>query len=161
MGEQEATFKNCKQRGEWVEMVFMARASREGLQVSKPYGDSAAYDFIVESGSVCWRVQVKSTCSPYQKGYRCNTRASLSRRYKPGSFDFAAIHVTPLDAWFIIPGIMIKLGLLLTPGKPDSKYFEYEEAWHLLKPPETHLPLNSTLELTAPDHIEGLESKGK
>jgi hypothetical protein len=28
---------------------------------------------------------------------------------------------------------MIKLGILLTPGKPDSKYYEYEEAWHLLK----------------------------
>src|SRR5436305_4968528 len=35
MGDPE--FKNFKQRGEWVEMVFMARASREGLQVSKPY----------------------------------------------------------------------------------------------------------------------------
>jgi hypothetical protein len=60
----------------------------------------------------------------------------MSRRYKPDSFDFAAIHVIPLDAWFIIPGMMIKLGILLTPGKSDSKYYEYEEAWHLLKPSE-------------------------
>ncbi len=37
-------------------MLFMARASREGLQVSKPYGDSAAYDFIVESGASCLRI---------------------------------------------------------------------------------------------------------
>ncbi|MGH9515527.1 MAG: group I intron-associated PD-(D/E)XK endonuclease [Terriglobales bacterium] len=134
MGEQDPNFKNCKQRGEWVEMVFMARASREGLQVSKPYGDSAAYDFIVESGSRCLRIQVKSTRSRFQQGFRCNLRASMSRRYKLDSFDFAAIHVIPLDVWFIIPGIMVKLGILLTPGAPSSKYYEYEEAWHLLKP---------------------------
>jgi len=52
-GRAQPNFKNFKQRGEWVEMLFMARASREGLQVSKPYGESAAYDFIVESGSLC------------------------------------------------------------------------------------------------------------
>jgi hypothetical protein len=145
MGNPKFEFKNFKQRGEWVEMLFMARASREGLQVSKPYGESAAYDFIVESGSLCSRIQVKSTRSHYQKGFRCNLRASMSRRYKPDSFDFIAVHVIPLDAWFIIPSIMIKLGILLTPGKPDSKYYEYEEAWHLLAPPETHLSGESRL----------------
>ena len=35
---------------------------------------------------------------------------------------------------------MVNLGILLTPGKPDSKYYEYEEAWHLLKPPEPQSP---------------------
>ena len=69
----------------------------------------------------------------------------MSRRYKPDSFDFAAIHVIPLDVWFIIPGIMINLGILLTPGKPNSKYHQYEEAWHLLKPPERNLSGERTL----------------
>ena len=115
-------------------MVFMARAALEGLQVSKPYGDSAAYDFIVESGALCSRVQVKSTRSRYQKGFRCNLRASMSRAYKPDSFDFAAVHVIPADVWFIIPRAFVKLGILVTPGKQDSKYYEYEDAWHLLKP---------------------------
>jgi hypothetical protein len=41
--------------------VSKARASREGLQVSKPYGESASYDFIVETGTLCSRVRVKST----------------------------------------------------------------------------------------------------
>ncbi len=145
MRDPTLNFKNFKQRGEWVEMLFMARAAREGLQVSKPYGESAAYDFIVESGALCSRTQVKSTRSRFENGFRCNLRASMSRRYKPDSFDFAAINVIPLDVWFIIPGLMINLGILLTPGKPDSKYYEYEEAWHLLKPPETHLSGESTL----------------
>ena len=139
MGDIELNFKNSKQRGEWVEMLFMARASREGLQVSKPYGDSAAYDFIVESGATCSRVQVKSTGSRYQKGFRCNLRASMSRRYKVNSFDFAAVHVIPLEVWFIIPMLVVNLGILVTPGKQDSKYYEYEEAWRLLKPPATPL----------------------
>jgi hypothetical protein len=144
MGDPTLNFKNSKQRGEWVEMVFMARASREGLQVSKPYGDSAAYDFIVESRALFSRVQVKSTRSRFEKGFRCNSRASMSRRYKPDSFDFLAVHVIPLDVWFIIPGIMIKAGILLTPGKPDSKYYEYEEAWHLLKPSEESLAIETS-----------------
>ena len=137
MEQPQLNFTNYKRRGEWVEMLFMARAAREGLQVSKPYGDSAAYDFIVEAGSLCSRIQVKSTLARFQTGFRCNLRASMSRRYKPDSFDFIAVHVIPVDAWFIIPELRIKLGILLTPGKPTSKYYEYEEAWHLLKPEET------------------------
>jgi len=39
MRDPTLNFKNSKKRGEWVEMLFMARASREGLQVSKPYGE--------------------------------------------------------------------------------------------------------------------------
>src|SRR5207245_2875000 len=40
---------------------------------------------------------------------------------------------------------LTKVGIFLRPGKPNSKYYEYEEAWHLLKPPETHLSGESTL----------------
>ncbi|MGC2328565.1 MAG: hypothetical protein WA604_17770, partial [Candidatus Sulfotelmatobacter sp.] len=32
--------KDPKARGEWVESVFMARASEHGLAVSKPWGES-------------------------------------------------------------------------------------------------------------------------
>ena len=40
--------KGCKERGEWAELCFMARAAGHGLRVSKPYGDSASYDVGVE-----------------------------------------------------------------------------------------------------------------
>ena len=36
-------FRTFKERGEWVELVFMARAVRNGFRVSKPWGDSAAF----------------------------------------------------------------------------------------------------------------------
>ena len=35
--------KHAKQRGEWAEMRFMARAAEHGLQVSKPWGESTSY----------------------------------------------------------------------------------------------------------------------
>lgn len=134
MGEKTLTFKTHKQRGEWVEMLFMAEASREGLQVSKPYGDSAAYDFIVEAGSQCSRVQVKPTAYRSYLGYRCCLKGGANRAYEPNSFDFVAVHVIPASAWFIIPPASI-LGrcIFLRPGKEDAKYHPYEEAWHLLK----------------------------
>ena len=40
-------FKTYKQRGEWVELLFMTRAAEFGLNVSKPWGDPARYDYFV------------------------------------------------------------------------------------------------------------------
>jgi PD-(D/E)XK nuclease superfamily protein len=54
-------FRTFKERGEWVELQFMARAVRKGFKVSKPWGDSSAYDVGIESGERILRVQVKST----------------------------------------------------------------------------------------------------
>lgn len=39
--------KDAKVRGEWVESVFLARAGEEGLTVSKPWGESRRFDFVV------------------------------------------------------------------------------------------------------------------
>jgi len=46
--------KGCKERGEWAELRFMARAAERGLAVSRPHGDSASYDVGVEhNGRSC------------------------------------------------------------------------------------------------------------
>jgi hypothetical protein len=52
---------NCKLRGEWAELCFMARAAGMGLCVCKPYGDSAQYDVGIEEDGRMLRVQIKST----------------------------------------------------------------------------------------------------
>ena len=39
----------------------MVRAAEQGLNVSKPWGETAHYDFAVEEGGHFVRVQVKST----------------------------------------------------------------------------------------------------
>jgi len=128
-------FKHYKQRGEWVEMLFMARAAEHGFQVSKPWGDSASYDFVVEHGAKCVRVQVKSTMHQRHGGHCCQVRGSHQRPYVDSSFDFAAIYLIPADAWYIIPTAQIagQVSLFFSPKLRNSKYGQYEEAWHLLR----------------------------
>ncbi len=42
-----ATIQHLKRRGEWAEMCFMMRASELGMEVNKPWSDTASYDFVV------------------------------------------------------------------------------------------------------------------
>lgn len=127
--------KHPKQRGEWAEIRFMARAAEHGLQVSKPWGDSASYDFVVEHRSRCLRVQVKSSMHLRDGGHYCQVRGSQRRAYVDGSFDFAAVYLIPLDLWYIIPTAQIagQTSLFFSPKLRNSKYGQYEEAWHLLR----------------------------
>ena len=54
-------FKTMKQRGEWVELQFMAQAAKRRFAVCKPWGETRAYDVGIEHGPNFLRVQVKST----------------------------------------------------------------------------------------------------
>jgi hypothetical protein len=142
MGRLDAQFKTFKQRGEWVEMMFMARAAHEGIQVSKPYGDSAAYDFIVEYRSRCLRVQVKSTSHHDSGAPTCQVRGGRHQAYLSDAFDFAAVYLFHNQLWFIIPRAQIggQTSLHFSPGVRNSKYGQYEDAWHLLKSGERIQP---------------------
>ena len=131
MGNQKLNFKTLKQRGEWVEMRFMARAAEQGLHVSKPWGESTAYDFIVEHDRRCLRIQVKSTMTRRNSGFVCSMSGCNRTRYVQGAFDFAAAYVLFSDVWFILPQVSTN-GVFLRPGIQNSKYHRYEEAWHLL-----------------------------
>jgi len=125
-----------KQRGEWAESVFMARAAEHGLAVSKPWGDSESYDCVVGSPGRFVAVQVKCTISKLRsgKGYVCSV-CSSHKTYRAGSFDFLAAYVVAEDAWYIIPAKEIR-GMksisLFTQGN-EAKYEEYREAWRLLR----------------------------
>src|SRR5689334_22070817 len=94
--------KHHKQRGEWAEMRFMARAAKEGLQVTKPWGETAHYDFAVEYKGRFVRVQVKSTIFREGTGYSCMARG-CSGPYVGDLFDFLAAYLIPEDVWYIIP----------------------------------------------------------
>ena len=54
-------FKTYKQRGEWVELQFMAEAAKHRFAISKPWGETQSYDVGIEHSSNFLRVQVKST----------------------------------------------------------------------------------------------------
>jgi PD-(D/E)XK endonuclease len=73
-------FRTFKERGEWVELQFMAWVLRKGLKVTKPWGDSSSYDVGVEHGRQFLRVQVKSTSYRLANGYLCGFRPNQRRK---------------------------------------------------------------------------------
>jgi hypothetical protein len=64
--------RNSKLRGEWAELRFMTRVAEHGLMISKPWGDSARYDLMIEHHGRVLRIQVKSTMRIVRGCYRCH-----------------------------------------------------------------------------------------
>ena len=95
-------FANYKQRGEWVELLFMTVAAGLGFTVAKPFGDSARYDVIVENAGRFLRMQVKSTDMWRGGSYVCQLHM-CGRLYSAEDVEYFAIYVLPLDLWYIIP----------------------------------------------------------
>jgi len=126
--------KDPKARGEWVESVFMARAGEHGLAVSRPWGDSRSYDFVIGRPGRFVSVQVKSTVFESGGGYSCAVRKN-NKAYSRGEFDFLAAYVIPEDVWYIIPAGTIegKESVGLCSESNHARYEEYREAWHLLR----------------------------
>ena len=111
----------------------MTRAAEQGLMVSKPWGDSAPYDLMIECRGRGLRVQVKSTSCKRNNLYFCHV---MSRRvsYSKSEVDFIAAYVVPVEVWYIIPinAFGGQGDLALAPDCETSKYYRYQEAWQLL-----------------------------
>jgi PD-(D/E)XK endonuclease len=136
MKKRKPKISDKKLRGEWAEMHFMVRATDHDLPVSKPWGDSRSYDFVVGWPGHFLAVQVKSTTLEVEAGgYACAV-CSAGKPYAPGSFDFLAAYVIYDDAWYIIPAeeILGKAWVIVYPKSAKSKYAKYREAWYLLRP---------------------------
>jgi hypothetical protein len=137
-------FSNFKQRGEWVELQFMAQAAQRRFAVSKPWGDTQPYDVGIEHGPNFLRVQVKSTTSRVGAGYRCMFKPNYLRKrdYSLKEIDLFAAYVIPADAWYLIPAVLLlgqrrRAMAMLCPVVPPKKkasyrYECYREAWKLL-----------------------------
>jgi hypothetical protein len=52
---------NTKRTGELSEAAFLLKAKTLGFGVSRPWGDSERYDFVLDSGQRLWRAQIKCT----------------------------------------------------------------------------------------------------
>lgn len=136
-------FRSFKERGEWVELRFMAEAIEHGLKVSKPWGDSAPYDVGVQSGPNFLRVQVKSTSVRTGTGYLCQFRPHYLKKqdYTLEQLDFFAAYIIPVNVWYLIPAALLlgrkrKQAVMLYPMVPLRKnryrFEAYKEAWPLL-----------------------------
>ena len=88
---------HSKERGEWAEMRFMARAAEHGLHITKPWGDSRRYDFVVEYNGRFQRVQVKSTSRKRGNYYVCTARSG-NKPYCQDQVDFIAMYVISMIA---------------------------------------------------------------
>jgi hypothetical protein len=138
-------FSNFKERGEWVELVFMTEAARRRFAVSKPWGDTRPYDVGIEFGEYYLRVQVKSTTMRVGAGYLCQFKPNHLKKldYSLKQIDLFAAYVIPENAWYLIPAsvllgerrlTMAMLCPVVTPAKKASYRYEcYREAWPLLK----------------------------
>jgi hypothetical protein len=136
-------FKTFKQRGEWVELLFMAAAASHGYHILKPWGDSLAYDVGIEHHGGLLRVQVKSTTNRVGPGYVCKFKPNIHNKsdYTLSEIDLFAAYVIPENVWYVIPAALIlgpkrRKSFMLSPvahPKPDRcKYEQYRDAWGLL-----------------------------
>jgi hypothetical protein len=133
--------KGCKERGEWAELQFMARAAGEGFLVSRPWGDSACYDVGLEFRRRYMRVQVKSTIQPRRgdTSFRVGLIGPGGEPYKVGQIDFVAVYLISIDRWYIFPVRLLRSKnarlrvLQITPGSPRGRWFGFEDRWDLLR----------------------------
>ena len=115
--------RNNKVKGEWAEIAFLLEAHRRGFIVSRPWRESAPYDFIIESKLGLFRVQVKSAWAKDDKGYAFKTCGSRHRYYRPGEIDVIVGFVPPENAWYVIPfrALGRRRTVYIYPHKPNSK----------------------------------------
>jgi len=123
-------------RGQIAELEFKLQAIKRGFRISTPHGDNDPYDFILDSNSKLYRVQVKSSSAYFKGGrkYKFNTSHCSSHRkpYTKDDIDFFALYVVPLNTFHIIP--IEETKGQMTFGLYDSE-IRFKEAWHLFGKP--------------------------
>jgi hypothetical protein len=138
--------RNPKCRGELAELAFAHKAAALGFGVAKPYGDSERFDFILISrdwpeGDKLWRVQIKSSTTPYRGFYQVKTNRGTCNGvvpYLPSEVDFVVVYIVPDDTYFIFPIRETPLFVKIRPkrSRRPGLYKRYREAWDLLRPPK-------------------------
>jgi hypothetical protein len=151
-------FKTYKQRGEWVELLFMTRAAKRGYVVSKPWGDSARYDVGIEQDGRFKRVQVKGTDCREGNNYSCMLANNKLKAYTTKQIDYFAIYLLREDIWYIFPAkkLMGQNVGVLSPHREDSVHERYKEAWELL---DSRKPAPVRAAKAAADKIPGVRAK--
>lgn len=127
-----------KRRGEIAEAAFLHKAASLGFSISKPWGESDRYDFILDHGGRCWRVQVKSAHSSSVHGYTFHGCGNArNKRYTPRDIDLIVGYVVPADAWYVIPiaafAKITAVKVFPSSKRRMSKFEKYREAWELIK----------------------------
>jgi len=147
---------NTKRTGERSEAAFLYQASQRRFAISKPWGDSERYDFILDNRPQptvhLFRIQIKCTDSLRAGAYETRATYTVGKSravYTKRDIDFIAAHACPersrrmvaLDIWYIIPvEVCTPQPMLRFYPHRKAKLMrleKYREAWHLLDPPLT------------------------
>ena len=132
-----------KTQGELTELRFYLIAYSRGWIISKPFGDNAKYDFVVDVGGKLSRIQVKSTSimdhTNRQDRYAVLAASGnkVKKVYTKNEIDFLAMYIIPEDVWYIIPvekldGRM-KLHFRPFDSASKGKHESFKMAWDLLE----------------------------
>lgn len=125
-----------KHVGELAEAIFQLRATQEGHIVSKPFGDSSKYDYIIDNGNRLLKIQIKSTFKPPFGKTGRKIMASYGARaktaYREGDWDFICCYAHDIDTWWIIPFETMNGRVTLYLSNTGANA-PYKEAWCLLK----------------------------
>ena len=93
-----------KELGEFAEAEFLRTVLKMGMAVTKPWGESQGYDFIVDAAGKLTRVQVKAAFRRgKQGGYSLRTYRSSMECYTAKEIDALAGYVAPEEAWYLFP----------------------------------------------------------
>ncbi|HZR56974.1 MAG TPA: group I intron-associated PD-(D/E)XK endonuclease [Terriglobales bacterium] len=127
-----------KRRGELAEAAFLEKVVSLGFQVSKPWGESGPYDFVLDSGRRMWRVQVKSAHCNGKNGYTVHAHGNnREATYSIADIDVLVAYVAPEEVWYVVPVevfLEIKSMKLFPASKRRRSKFEvYREAWGLMR----------------------------
>jgi hypothetical protein len=129
-----------KRRGELGELDFLRKAMGMGMLVSKPWGDSYRYDFVVDWEGRLSRTQVRST--EYRgglNGYAVHASVFIGKRAVPltaKDIDVLVAYVSTRDIWYVLPvsAFSPRTALCFYPdGSTKGGLFEeYREAWWVM-----------------------------
>jgi hypothetical protein len=130
---------NTKRTGELAEAAFLHKAVGLGLKVTKPWGDSERYDFVVDAGEWLWRVQIKCTAAVRAGGYHIQpihfVYGKKKVTYTAEDIDVLAAYIIPLDVWYVVPieaiGAGTSLRLYPEGGCRVARFEQFREGWEL------------------------------
>jgi hypothetical protein len=119
-----------KALGEAAEAAFLAKATSLGFGVTKTWGDSERYHFILDAGENLWRIQVES--SRRFDGSRYIAKLKGAAAYTAEEIDFIVAYIVPENLWYVIPiSLAASRGqLYVSPnGTRHFRHEKYREAW--------------------------------
>ncbi len=130
-----------KPRGELAELVFLQYGTARDLIISKPWGETSSYDFIVDAAGQLLRIQVRSASVAHRGAWRicCTKGRSNKVPLTARDIDFLAAYIFPLDLWYLIPVQAFSpiKTIRLRPGG-RGKFERFRNAWSLLTSPMAH-----------------------